>query len=69
MDHCVDKANAMFLEQYILLMMQDKLETEGELERLTKDMIDRYIDKIVVCDEQRIEIFWKENSKVCGCRS
>ena len=164
MDHCVDKANAMFLEQYILLMMQDKLETEGELERLcmeaanrldeemkelkekrsllaariqnikqqnfeayrnyasgrtdsfhsnqmeaesaekelndlnellrkleaskvnmerereklgtagrfavlSKDMIDRYIDKIVVCDEQRIEIFWKENSKVCGCRS
>lgn len=34
MENCVQKLNAMFAEQYILFMMQDKLETEGELEKL-----------------------------------
>lgn len=32
MENCVQKINAMFVEQYILFMMQDKLETEGKLE-------------------------------------
>ncbi len=31
---------------------------------LSKEMIDRYVDKIVVYDEQHIEIFWKEKSGV-----
>lgn len=155
MENCVSKVNVMFMEQYILFKLQDKLETEGELERLcmeeagrlgreisalkekertlsarlqdikrqnfesyqeyvdgrtenyqsdtaavkkaeeelaglneqlqeletayyriksgeggnggsrfaelTKEMIGRYVDKILVYDEQHIEILWKEN--------
>ncbi len=34
---CVRKVNAMFVEQYILFMMQDKLEAEGRLETLHKE--------------------------------
>jgi len=64
----------MFLEQYVLVMLQDKLQADRELEKLcveeadrrteeikelSKEMIDRYIDKIVVYNEQHIEIFWQ----------
>lgn len=45
-EHCVDKVNAMFLEQYVLYKMQEKP--------------DCYMDKILVCDEGHMEIFWKE---------
>lgn len=34
MEKCVRKVNAMFTEQYVLMEMQDKLEAEGELEKL-----------------------------------
>lgn len=80
----------MFAEQYVLLMMQDKLEAEEELagindrlekaaaeyfamghggemypqERfaeLSKEMIERYIEKIEVYDEQHMEIRWKND--------
>lgn len=56
MENCVNKVNALFLEEYVLLMMQDKLQADGEPEKL----IEHYIDKILVCDEQHIEIRWKE---------
>lgn len=36
MENCVRKINAMFLEQYILWMIQDKLQAEKELEKLCK---------------------------------
>ncbi len=61
MENCVSKVNAMFMEQYILWMMQEKLEREGNL---SKEMIESYIEKIEVYDEQHIEIQWtrrKEN--------
>ena len=61
MENCVSKVNAMFMEQYILWMMQEKLEKEGNL---SKEMIESYIEKIEVYDEQHIEIQWtrrKEN--------
>ena len=120
MENCVDQANAMFLEQYVLYRMQDKRyaqyankeleirketvsmnETARKVEAayskteysrmehskteysemeyskmeykrnlfnggkesavLTKEMMDFYIEKIVVYDEQKIEICWKEN--------
>lgn len=159
MEHCVDKVNAIFLEQYVLFKMQEKLQADGELEKLrikavsrlnkeikelkdkrsllsariqkikqqnfeayqdyacgrtdsfhsdeimvksvveemdnlnkdvqkmeaayikmecerdslstgsqfavlSREMIDHYIDKIVVYDEQHIEIFWKEKASV-----
>lgn len=72
MKDCVRRINAMFAEQYVLLMMQDKLKAEGKLERShrdmgdqfavpSKEMIERYIDKIETYDEQHMEICWKEN--------
>lgn len=67
LENCVDKTNAMFLEQYVLYRMQDKLSAErdmvsanDELAVLSKEMVNRYIEKIVVYDEQNIEICWKE---------
>lgn len=47
---CVDKVNAMFMEQYVLFMMQDE------------QAADSCIDRIMVYDEQHIEIFWKEHA-------
>lgn len=74
MENCVRKVNAMFTEQYILLMIQDKLDADGELEKLpmetayagsqfpvlSKEMIERYIDRVEVYDEQHMEIQWKK---------
>lgn len=63
MESCVRKVNAMFVEQYILLMMQDKLEAEysgNRFAELSKEMVERYLDKIEVHDEQHMEICWKE---------
>lgn len=37
--NCVDKVNTMFLEQYILYKMQEKLEAEGELQKLRTDKV------------------------------
>lgn len=87
MDNCVNQVNAMFMEQYVLFSMQEKLQAEGDLEKLrmeaehinmecereslsvgsqfaelSKEMIEHYIDKIVVYDEQHIEIFWKDKA-------
>lgn len=60
MENCVSKVNAMFMEQYILWMMQDKLDKDGDL---SKEMIESYIDKIEVYDEQHIEIQWKRRKE------
>lgn len=77
MASCVSQINAMFIEQYVLFMLQNKIMKEGQMEYvktlsegdksntgdpvavLTKDMINRYIKKIVVYSEQHIEICWK----------
>lgn len=47
-ENCVDKVNVMFLEQYVLYKKQEKSDCS--------------IDKIVVCDEQHMEIIWKEKA-------
>lgn len=60
MENCVSKVNAMFMEQYVLWMMQEKLGKDGELSR---EMIEGYIDKIEVYDEQHIEIQWKRRKE------
>ena len=44
LENCVDKVNAMFVEQYILFMMQDKLSADGELEKLREEAVLR-VDK------------------------
>jgi len=71
MENCVGKVNAMFMEQYILWMMQEKLgKNGGGTAELSKEMVEGYIEKIVVYDEQRIEIRWKENAgEEPACRS
>lgn len=74
MENCVNKVNAMFLEQYVLFEMQHKLvadygagKTEGlrsnelMIESKERELAD-LIDKIVAYDEQHIEIRWKEKT-------
>ena len=39
---------------------RDALSVGNEFAVLSKEMIDRYIEKIIVYDEQNIEICWKE---------
>lgn len=57
--NCVDKVNAMYLEQYVLYRMQEKLH-KNVVAELKKELIEQYIEKIVVHDERHIEILWKK---------
>ena len=43
---------------------RDSLSIGNEFAVLSKEMIDHYIEKIIVYDEQNIEICWKENVRV-----
>lgn len=43
---------------------RDALSEGSEFAVLSKEMIDHYIEKIVVCDEQHIEICWREKVSV-----
>lgn len=40
-ENCVRRVNAMFMEQYVLFMLQEKLSADGELERLRRESADR----------------------------
>ncbi len=76
MGNCVGKVNAMYIEQYILWQMQDRLKNNEEhsilgcggdtghagnrTAELSKEMVEVYIDEIEVYDEQHIEIRWKD---------
>lgn len=53
MENCVDKVNAMFLEQYVLFMMQDKLYAEGELEKIRQEAVIRLDREIKELKEKR----------------
>lgn len=70
---CVEKVNAMFLEQYALFAMQGKIQergeggcargamgAEGQFAGLSQGMVHGSIDKILVYSEQHIDILWKE---------
>lgn len=75
-EKCVYKVNTMFLEQYVLYKMQEKLDGEfivrnAEVQKMEKqsavlseEMLNQYIDRIVVYDEYHIEIIWKEKAGV-----
>lgn len=52
MENCVRMVNAMFLEQYILYVGEPFAE-------LSKERMGDFIDRIVVFDEQHMEIRWK----------
>lgn len=53
LENCVENVNAMFLEQYVLFMMQDKLQAEGELEKLRTEAIQRLDGEIKGLKEKR----------------
>ena len=53
MENCVDKVNAMFMEQYVLFMMQDKLYSDGELEKLRKEAMLQLDKEIKELKEKR----------------
>ncbi len=53
MKTCVRRVNAMFAEQYVLLMMQDKLEAEGELEKLRMEAAERLGQEIRELKEKK----------------
>ena len=53
----------MFMEQYVLFMMQSRMKPREQSLVLGKEMLNDYIDKIVVYDEQDIEIIWKREGK------
>ncbi len=53
LENCVENVNAMFLEQYILFMMQDKLQADGELEKLRTEAIQRLEVEIKELKERR----------------
>ncbi len=40
MEGCVEKVNALFMEEYILFMLQDRLPAEGEQKKLLTEMAD-----------------------------
>ena len=56
MKTCVRRVNAMFAEQYVLLMMQDKLEAEGELEKLHMEAAERLGQEIRKLKEKKRDL-------------
>lgn len=65
---CVEQVNVMYLEQYMLFMMQEKLLENGELEKLTQEHIVEVCGKIKdlkdkkrmlfkECEKQKLENF------------
>ncbi|MDE7132253.1 MAG: recombinase family protein [Lachnospiraceae bacterium] len=55
LENCVSKVNVMFMEQYILFKLQDKLEAEGEQERLCMEEAGRLGREIsVIKDKKRM---------------
>ena len=53
LENCVDNVNAMFVEQYVLFVMQDKLYADGELEKLRKEAVLRLDKEIEELKEKR----------------
>lgn len=69
MKDCIIKVNGVFLEEYVLFMLQERLQekkskknqrtAECEFAVLSKEMLDCYIEKIIVHSEDNIVICWK----------
>jgi len=53
MGNCVRKVNALYAEQYILLMLQDKLGTDGKQEQLPMDTMVRLANEIREVKEKK----------------
>jgi len=52
---CIKKMNAMFLEQYVLFEMQQHTNAA----KLSVEMVQTLIERIIVFEEDKIEIIWK----------
>lgn len=69
LEGCVSQVNVMFLEQAVLFRLEEYLEQLAKTESekfvpeedvlLTAEAIEKYIDSIVVSNEEEIEIRWK----------
>ena len=55
LEGCVSKVNVMFLEQAVLFRLEEHLESQN----LAAEATEKYIDNIVVYNEEKIEIRWK----------
>ena len=53
MENCVRKVNAMFMEQYVLFMLQEKLSAEGETEKLCRESASRLKIRIKELKDKR----------------
>lgn len=58
MEECVRKVNAMFLEQVVLFRLEETGNGEAVL---TPEILEQYIDQVVVYSEEEIEIRWKKS--------
>ncbi len=80
---CVEKVNVMFLEQYVLYRMQEKMKyafgrtngfysTRNMIEsmekepaaELSEELLEKYLETIIVYGEEHIQIVWRENAGV-----
>ena len=69
LEGCVSQVNVMFLEEVVLFWLEEYLEQLAKTESekfvpeedvlLTAEAIEKYIDSIVVSNEEEIEIRWK----------
>lgn len=53
MEHCVERINTMFLEQYVLFRLQDKLQADGELEKLCAEALNRRFEELKMLKNRR----------------
>ena len=53
MENCVHKVNALFMEEYVLLMMQDKLQADGRLKKLRMEELVRLERKVRGLKEEK----------------
>ena len=59
MKNCVDKVNALFLEEYVLFMLQDKLRKNGELAKFQRKAVTRLDREIKEGKEQKRQLVAK----------
>lgn len=63
MKNCVDRVNAMFLEQYILFMMQDKMRADGEIEKLHMEEV-RRLDREIKEQKEKKNLLLAQIEKI-----
>lgn len=71
---CVKKVNAAFLEQFIFFQLQRRFSDSGNSAAIAnelmeagdlKSIVDKYIERIIIHDENDIKIVWNANDSFC----